>query len=306
MTTGLRFLVLGTAAGGGLPQWNCGCRNCQLARDPNPPLRPQTQSSLAVSIDGVSWAVLNASPDIRQQITENPSLHPKALRDTPIGSVVLTNGDIDHIAGLLVLREKQAFSLFMTEALADVLRGNPIFRALDDDFVSRVTIALDTPFELLPGLKATLFSVPGKVPLFMESGDVEIGGEGEQTIGVELAANGLRAFYIPGCAAMTEHLADRIFGADLVFFDGTLFTDDEMIASGTGQKTGQRMGHMSISGEGGSLAALTPLNIKRTVYIHINNTNPIWRDGPERDAVLRAGVDIGHDGMEINLAASSR
>ena len=305
MTKKLRFLALGTAAGGGLPQWNCGCRNCMLARDRNSGLPPQTQSSLAVSIDGNSWAILNASPDIRQQITDNPQLHPKSLRHSPIESVVLTNGDIDHIAGLLVLREKQSFTLFSTEALGDVLDANPIFRALDSDFVNRRKITLDSPFELLPGLLATLFPVPGKVPLFMENGEVEIGGESEQTVGVELSAVGRKAFYIPGCAAMTDSLARRITAADLLFFDGTLFTDDEMIATGTGRKTGRRMGHMSISGEGGSLEALAPLNIGQTVYVHINNTNPIWLDGPERDLVRGAGIAIGHDGMEIELAASN-
>lgn len=305
MTKKLRFLVLGTAAGGGLPQWNCGCQNCRLARDPKSGLRPQTQSSLAVSIDGNSWAILNASPDIRQQITDNQQLHPKSLRDSPIESIVLTNGDIDHIAGLLVLRETQAFTLFATEALGDVLYGNPIFQALDRDFVNRRKIALDRTFELLPGLTATLFSVPGKVPLFMESGEVEIGGEGEQTVGIELSAVGLKAFYIPGCAAMTDGLARRIAGADLLFFDGTLFTDDEMIATGTGKKTGRRMGHMSISGKDGSLAVLASLNVKQTVYVHINNTNPIWLDGPERDLVREAGIAIGYDGMEIELVSST-
>ncbi|MET0747972.1 MAG: pyrroloquinoline quinone biosynthesis protein PqqB, partial [Rhizobium sp.] len=294
----MHFLVLGTSAGGGLPQWNCGCDNCRLARIPGSGLLPQTQSSIAVSVDGETWAILNASPDIRQQIGDNSQLHPKALRHSPIRSVVVTNGDIDHIAGLLVLREKQAFGLFMTEALAAIIDDNPIFQALDPNFVERRTIALNAPFQLLPGLTAELFSVPGKVPLFLEGANPEIGVVGEQTIGIELTANGQRAYYIPGCAALTDKLADRIDGADLLLFDGTLFTDDEMLISGTGQKTGRRMGHMPIEGAGGSLEALSALTIERKIYVHINNTNPIWRHGPERDTVRAAGFEVGHDGME--------
>jgi pyrroloquinoline quinone biosynthesis protein B len=301
----MHFLVLGTAAGGGLPQWNCGCDNCKLARVPGSGLLPQTQSSVAVSVDGENWAILNASPDIRQQIGDNRQLHPRGLRHSPIRSVVVTNGDIDHIAGLLVLREKQAFGLFMTEALAGIIDDNPVFQALDPNFVERRTISLDAPFPLLPGLTSKLFSVPGKVPLFLEGANPEIGVEGEQTIGIELAANGQRAYYIPGCAALTDKLAARIDGADLLLFDGTLFTDDEMLLSGTGQKTGRRMGHMPIDGAGGSLEALSTLTIKRKIYVHINNTNPIWRHGPERDTVRAAGFEVGHDGMEINLASDT-
>jgi len=304
-TTGLRFLVLGSAAGGGLPQWNCNCSNCAAARDPSSGLQPQTQSSLAVSVDGETWAIFNASPDIRQQIQQTPQLHPKALRHSPIASVVITNADVDHIGGLLTIREKQAFSLFSTAAIGSVLDASPVFRVLDPHFVARKTIRLDEDFSPLDGLEARIFAVPGKVALFLEDGEPELGLEGEQTIGVEFVANGKRAYYIPGCATLPDWLCDRIRGADLVFFDGTVFTDDEMIRVGTGIKTGQRMGHMPITGDdagGGSLEALSKLGIGRMVYVHINNTNPIWRQGPERDAVTDAGFEVGHDGMEIELA----
>jgi pyrroloquinoline quinone biosynthesis protein B len=299
--THLRFLVLGSAAGGGLPQWNCNCPNCAAARDPLSGLSPQSQSSLAVSLDGENWAVFNASPDIRQQIQQTPLLHPKALRHSPIRSVVITNADVDHIGGLLTLREKQAFELFATSAIASVLDSNPIFKVLDPAFVSRHTVRLDECFSPLEGLEARIFAVPGKVALFLEEGEPELGLEGEQTIGVEFVANGRRAYYIPGCATLPDWLADRIRGADLVFFDGTVFTDDEMIRVGTGIKTGQRMGHMPISGPDGSLELLSQLGIGRTVYVHINNTNPIWRQGPERDAVEAVGFNIAQDGMEIDL-----
>ncbi|MEM8699864.1 MAG: MBL fold metallo-hydrolase, partial [Pseudomonadota bacterium] len=193
-------------------------------------MTPASQSSLAVSA-GDGWALLNCSPDIRQQIMATPALHPREgrLRDTPIRSILLTNGDIDHIAGLLILREKQAYRLLMTAEITKVIAENPIFNALDPDFVTREVVALETPVELTPGLTATLFAVPGKVPLFMEGdhgGDaVKTDLMGEQTVGVELTASGKTAFYIPGCARMVPALAERIRGAELLFFDGTVWTD---------------------------------------------------------------------------------
>lgn len=297
----LRFLVLGAAAGGGLPQWNCNCANCAAARDPNAALAPQTQSSLAVSIDGENWAVFNASPDIRQQLLQTKALHPRALRDSPIKSIVITNADVDHIGGLLTVREKQPFELLATAAIQKVLNDNPIFKVLDPDYVERKIIRLDEDFTPLEGLEARIFAVPGKVALFQEEGEPELGVEGEQTIGIEFFAGTKRAYYIPGCAALPDWLAERIRDADLVFFDGTLYTDDEMITAGTGIKTGQRMGHMSISGPEGSLNLLSALDIGQVVYVHINNTNPIWLAGPERAAVEAAGMAVAFDGMEIDL-----
>nr|WP_289624768.1 pyrroloquinoline quinone biosynthesis protein PqqB [Sinorhizobium sp. 7-81] len=292
---------MGAAAGGGLPQWNCGCLNCTLARDPASAVRSQTQSSLAVSLDGEAWAVFNASPDIRQQIQNNRPLQPRRLRHTPIKSVVLTNGDIDHLAGLLDLREKQAFAVFATGAVSRILADNSIFGVLDQDLVSRNNIAIEEPFSPLPGLEARLFAVPGKVPLFLEGGEPDLNIEGENTVGIELRAGSRRVYYIPGCGMLTDGLAARLRDADALFFDGTLFNDDEMIATGTGRKTGRRMGHMPIAGEGGSLDALAALNIRRKVYVHINNTNPIWRPGSERAYVESRGFDVGFDGMEVQL-----
>ena len=300
-TSDLRIIVLGAAAGGGLPQRNCGCGNCSAARDTASPLKPQTQSSLAVSLDGEAWAVFNASPDIRQQIQANPQLQPRRLRHTPIKSVVLTNGDIDHLAGLLVLREKQAFTVFATAAVDRIIAGNAIFGVLDPEFVARKSIAIEQAFSPLPGLEARVFAVPGKVPLFLEDGEPDLNVEGEDTVGIELRAGGRRVYYIPGCGMMNDALAARLEGADALFFDGTLFSDDEMIATGTGRKTGRRMGHMPIAGEGGSLDALARLNIRRKIYVHINNTNPIWRPGAERERVEGRGLEVGFDGMEVRL-----
>lgn len=294
----MKLIVLGAAAGGGLPQWNCGCANCDAARAGR--LTQLTQSSLAVSADGEAWALVNASPDIGAQLRATPALHPTGPRRSPIRAVLLTNGDIDHVGGLLTLREKQPFDLRMTGEIAAVLAANPIFGALDPAVVPRRPVALDAPFELTPGLIATLFAAPGKVPLYLEGATVETELEGEQTVGVTLESGGRRAVLLPGCARITPALAARIEGADLLFFDGTLWEDDEMIRLGLGPKTGKRMGHMSMSGPEGSMAALASAKVGRRIYVHINNSNPALRpDGPERAALEAAGWILGQDGMEF-------
>lgn len=308
----LRALIVGAAAGGGLPQWNCNAPNSARFWRGDPSAVTATQSSLAVSADGENWALLNASPDIRAQIMARPQLQPRSpeiygLRDTPISSVLLTNGDVDHIAGILTLREKQAFTLFMTAEIASILDANPIFEALDRQLVERRVVTLETAFEIAPGVMASLFSVPGKTPLYLEGEIVETAVEGEQTVGVALSERGAerpRAFYIPGCARMTPALADRLRGADLVLFDGTLWTDDEMIAAGVGAKTGRRMGHMPVSGPEGSLAAFETLGVRRKIFVHLNNTNPLWRaDSPERAVASAAGWEVAFDGMTVSLDA---
>ncbi len=302
MTSSLRALVLGAAAGGGLPQWNCGCANCAEARQPNGKVKPQTQSSLAVSKDGDNWAILNASPDIRDQLAATPALHPRGLRDSRAPAILCTNGDIDHIAGLLVLREKQPFTLFATGEILAIVENNPLFGVLDRSLVRFRKVAMNEPVEILPGVTAEIYPVPGKVPLYLEGDEVSIGDESGNTVGVEIRSGEKVLHYIPGCARMTNSLAARLDGADAVFFDGTVFTDDEMIASGTGQKTGQRMGHMAMSGAGGSVEAFAGIDCSRRIFIHINNTNPVWN--PDSDAcrfVEAAGWQVGHDGMEVRL-----
>ena len=302
----LHAIVIGSAAGGGYPQWNCRGATSSLCWDGDSRVRERTQSSLAVSADGENWALLNCSPDIRQQILRTPALQPRrngALRNTPIRSVLLTNGDIDHIAGLLTLREKQPFRLLSTATVLDVLDQNRIFDALDRSLVERVAIGFGEPFDLVEGLQAEIFPVPGKVPLYLEEGEPEIGAEGESTIGVRISAGpGQELLYVPGCAHISAKLADRLQGIPLLLFDGTLWRDDEMIEQGVGQKTGQRMGHISLSGPEGSIAALSGFDIGRRVFVHINNTNPVLIEGsPERREAEAAGWEISHDGMELTL-----
>ena len=216
---------------------------------------------------------------------------------------MLTNGDVDHVAGLLTLRESQSFTLYATGAILAVLESNPIFNVLNPEFVGRTRLTLEQPVELEGGGTIVPFTVPGKVPLYLEDAAPAIGAETEDVIGLELRSGaGESAFFIPGCAHLTPALAGRLRGAALVLFDGTLWTDDEMIRSGTGVKTGARMGHMSIFGPDGTLAAFAPLDVRRKILIHINNTNPILLDdSAERKAVEAAGWEVAYDGMEIEL-----
>lgn len=306
--------VLGSAAGGGFPQWNCNGPNSRDVRAGAPGLEARTQSSLAVSANGRDWVLLNASPDIRQQIERAPALQPRPdgpARNTPIRAVILTNGDVDHVAGLLSLREGQPFHLYATRRVLTALAENSIFNVLAPDKVARVTLEPEVAFavegpEGETGLTAKAFTVPGKVALYLEDPDAgdNFGTEAGDTIGLEItAANGAPSFfYIPGCAALDDALRARLKGARLVFFDGTLYSDDEMIAQGLSDKTGRRMGHMNVSGPDGSLAAFSDLGVERRIYIHINNSNPVLRaHSPERRAVEEAGWEVAYDTMEVRL-----
>jgi pyrroloquinoline quinone biosynthesis protein B len=298
----LTAIVLGAAAGGGYPQWNCRCPVCRLAWEGDGRVKPCTQASMAVSADGAHWVLLNASPDLRAQLAATPALHPRdGLRHSPIAAVVLTGAEIDQIAGLLNLRERQPFALYGSPECLAAVAANPMFDALAPDVVTRRAVAPGISFQPAPGVTAELFTVPGKVPLYLERGEPEVGGESGTTVGIEITAGGARLAFVPGAATMTPALHARLKRADAVLFDGTLFTDDEMIRTGTGAKTGRRMGHMPIDGDGGSLAALAGLDGRR-IYIHINNTNPVHVAGsPERRKVEDAGWEVAADGMEIAL-----
>ena len=300
MDTALRAVVLGAGAGGGLPQWNCGCMNCRDARAGKIP--GQTQSSLMVSADGETWVVLNASPDIRTQCAKQIQLAPDGLRGTSIKSVVLTNGDIDHIAGLLCLREKTAFKIFATQEILSILSENPVFSALDKDTVLRCEIKVGETFEAAPGIFLRAFYVPGKVPLFQEKGVVDTELISENTIGLMVNSGEKRLCYVPGCASIQTNLLQHLDKTDLLFFDGTLWSDTEMRTTRTGLKTGRRMGHIPISGPNGSLSAFTDFPNMRRAYIHINNTNPILQpSSPQRQTVEQAGWIVTQDGMEFRL-----
>jgi pyrroloquinoline quinone biosynthesis protein B len=303
--------VLGSAAGGGFPQWNCACRNCSDVRNGVPGLIARSQSSLAVSADGVNWCLLNASPDLRAQINGFASLTPSVeygARFSPLKSVIVTNADVDHVAGLLDLREGQQFHLYASERVLAVIAANPIFGVLAEGVVSRDVMMNGKTFEPAgcPGLAVEMFDVPGKVPLYLEGGaaGADFFGDDGDVVGLKLIDRATGAFvcYVPGCAEVNAELIDQIAGAAALLFDGTLYTDDEMIVQGLSPKTGRRMGHISISGEDGSMARLAGVDAGRRIFIHLNNSNPALREsGSERQSVEAAGWEIAFDGMELSL-----
>ena len=298
----LTAIVLGAAAGGGYPQWNCRCAVCRLAWAGDPRVSTRTQASVAVSGDGEHWILLNASPDLRAQIGATPALHPRGEgRGSPIAAVVLTGAEIDQVAGLLNLRERQALDLYATTETLAQLDSNPMFEALDRELVRRRPVRLDEPFALPLGVEAELFAVPGKVPLYMEAGRQELGATPGGNVGVEIRAERTQLAFVPGAADVPPALVQRLGTADALLFDGTLFTDDEMIRTDTGTKTGRRMGHVPIDGADGSLTALAALRSRR-IYVHLNNTNPVLVAGsPERQKVEAAGWEVAADGLEIVL-----
>ncbi len=309
----MRVRVLGAAAGGGFPQWNAGSEACRRARAGDPAARPATQASIALSTEGERWVLVNASPDLRQQIEATPALHPQAgLRSSPIRAIVLTNADVDAVAGLLHLREGTPFALYAHERVLAALAANPIFSVVNPGIVPRrelvpedVTALADAGGELL-GLATRGFLAPGKLPLFRE-GEVAPGAldtaalEGD-TLGLEFQANGKRLVYLANCARLTDEVVARVAGADLLFLDGTLWRDDEMVRQGAGSKTGARMGHISISGPEGAIVRLHDVPLGRKIFIHVNNTNPaLLADSPERAELEAAGWRVAEDGMELEL-----
>jgi pyrroloquinoline quinone biosynthesis protein B len=308
----LRVVVLGAAAGGGVPQWNCGCRVCLAARSEHPELE-STQASIAVSVDGRHWFLINASPDLRQQLIATPQLHPQAgkLRHSPISGVILTNGEIDAIAGLLSMREGWPFTIYAHKKVLSILKANSIFHVLSEQNVRRRPIEVDKTFEptlpdgSLSGIEILPFAVPGKSAWYLE-GEIDPAAEhgAGDTIGLRVGdkATGKYFYFLATCAAVTDDLKSRLAGAPLIFFDGTVWRDDELIAAGLGNKTGQGMGHIAMSGERGAIESLASLEIGRKIFLHINNSNPaLLRASPERKIAERAGWQFPADGTEIVL-----
>lgn len=308
----MRLLVLGAAAGGGFPQWNARHPACLRARAGDPAARPATQASIGVSVDGLRWVLVNAAPDLRQQIQANAVLWPhEGLRSSPIQAVVLTNADVDAVMGLLHLREGTAFAIHAHPNVLAALDANPIFGVLHPDIVARQAMLPETAFEPVDrdgcglGFRVRPFLAPGKVPLYAEAAAgeaLDTAALSGDALGLEVEAGGRRVVYLANCARVTAELCSRIEGADVLFMDGTLWTDDEMIRMGVGRKTAARMGHVAMSGPEGAIAALEGVSAGRRLFIHVNNTNPaLLADSPERRTLEAAGWAMCHDGMELQL-----
>ncbi len=299
----MKIIVLGAAAGGGFPQWNAASPNNARAFAGDPNFPTQTSCSLAISQNGEDWILLNASPDIRQQIIATPELHPQgALRASPIKAVVLTGADVDAFAGLLILRERQPFDVWASPYVLDAISRNPIFNVLAADTVSRHAIPLDASFKPVADLAVRAYDLGGKPPLYLEP---EQGLTSQPGANVALHVRGTHGpalAFVPSCAEISPAI-DHVASADTMFFDGTMYTDDEMLRSGEGPKTARRMGHMPMTGPDGSIERLRAKRLGMTNYfIHINNSNPVLnRTSPEREAIEEAGWRIAEDGMRIAL-----
>jgi pyrroloquinoline quinone biosynthesis protein B len=303
--------VLGSAAGGGFPQWNCGCPNCRGLRDGKLRAVARSQECVAVAAEGAaSYVLLNCSPEIRAQVESFPGLHPRGPRHSPIAAVVLTNGDLDHCLGLLSLRESHPLVVYATES---VRRGftedNVLYRTLER-FPGQVTwrvMKAGRDEDIVDvdgrpsGLTAEAVIVPGKAPVHLERSRP---ADAEDSVGLRIreTRSGRVLAYFSGVGAVTSQVRHALTDADAVFFDGTFWSADELPALGLGTKRAEDMAHVPVSGAGGSLAQLADVRAGRRIYIHLNNTNPLLRDdSPERQTAAAAGWEVAWDGMEVRL-----
>jgi pyrroloquinoline quinone biosynthesis protein B len=302
----MRIHVLGSAAGGGFPQWNCNCRNCAGVRAGTVRAKPRTQSSIFVQAGGATDGVLfNASPDILEQIRANPALQPaRALRDSAIGAVVLVDGQIDHATGLFMLRERsRPLPLWCTDPVAeDLSTGNPVLKVLGHYCgVARETIVPDgRAFAPLPGLTLRALAISGKAAPYSPHREAPVAGD---NIAIVVEDGGRRIFYAPGLGEITPALFDTMCSADAVFVDGTFWHDDEMPRLGISSKTARAIGHLPQSGAGGMIEWLGRLPARtRRLLIHVNNTNPILdEDSAERAELVRHGIEVCEDGMTLEF-----
>ena len=304
----MQVVLLGTAAGGGFPQWNCWCPGCRLARHSPDAARPRTQSSAAISADGCRWFLLNASPDIREQLGHLPSgtISDATVRYVPVEGVVLTDAELDHTLGIVLLREAGRLPLYATKAVAGILeRDSRILettRAFSDVPATELPLgkAIHLPYRdgSPSGLSVDAFVVPAGPPRFASR------DEQGHTVGLRIhdEADDTTCAFVPGCGGLDAALLRLLRDADALLFDGTFWADDEMIALGVGRKTAREIDHMPISGPGGSLEHLTELPCRHRVYTHINNTNPILiESSPECAAVAQSGMIVGFDGLRLTL-----
>ena len=305
----MQILILGSAAGGGFPQWNCHCDNCAGVRSGSIKAQARTQSSIAVSADGDNWVLINASPDIRQQLNQSPQLWPDdAQRGTKIRAALLTDSQIDHTTGLLTLREGLPLPVYCTDVVhQDLTTAIPLFNLLHHwhGGLTHHSIGTDHQqsftIENITGLEFYPVPLESNAPPYSPYRDDIVPGN---NIGLKIvdSASGNYLFYAPGIVQSNPVVEEMLSAAECVLIDGTLWLDDEMIKNGFSHKLGSEMGHMPVNGQNGSVALLNQFDIKRKILIHINNTNPILNeDSSAHRYVIDNGVEIATDGMEITL-----
>jgi pyrroloquinoline quinone biosynthesis protein B len=307
----MRIAILGSAAGGGFPQWNCNCRNCSSSREGTFDGKPRTQTQVAISNDDRAWFLLNTSPDLRTQIEATAVLHPRNHgRNSPIDGVLLTSGDIDQVAGLLSLRELQPFCIYCTPSIRRILQeDNSMFAMLNrvPDQVSWKEIGCDGGFCLQgeggAGINCNVFSLGNRFPAYVSRNRFSALKPEEALLGVVAeSSSGKRLAYMPAVPEVDDSLLKRLEEADLLLFDGTFWSDDELIRVQGGGSTARQMGHIAVSGADGSLRKLAALRRPRKIFIHVNNTNPMLEEsGPEYAEVRAAGWEVAEDGWSLEL-----
>jgi pyrroloquinoline quinone biosynthesis protein B len=304
----VRIKVLGAAAGGGLPQWNCTCPNCSALRQNHPNIQARTQSQLAVTADDDTWFLINASPDLRQQFLNNPEIHPdptRGLRNTPVAGVILTSADLDHVLGLLLMREFTPVRIYATRPVISILKKNSFFQMLDRlPGQSRWTeIEPNVTFDAGGGLTCTPIALSTNLPTYISEEDRAALDPTGATIGIIFEdSKGFRAAYLPALPSVSAPLGQLLSTCSTIFIDGTFWSDDELQKIQPGTPLARSMGHLPINGPDGSLETLKDLNSTRKIYTHINNTNPILQEqSSERRAVEGAGWEVAWDGLEITL-----
>ncbi len=304
----MKVRVLGASAGGGFPQWNCNCRNCDGVRKGTVRTQARTQSSICVSANGVDWLLFNASPDLLAQIKSFPALQPgRGIRDTGIRAILLVDGQIDHTTGLLMLREGKPLEIWCTDMVReDLTTGNPLFNILGHYagvHWHRLPIERDNQFAIdgIEHLRFTSVALKSKAPPYSPHRENPHDGD---NVGVYITdtRSGRSLFYAPGLGEIEPHLKPLLERADVVMVDGTFWTDEEMIRLGISKKRAREIGHLPQSGPGGMIEVLRPLPARRKILIHINNTNPILdEDSAERAQLTAAGIEVAFDGMDIEL-----
>jgi pyrroloquinoline quinone biosynthesis protein B len=310
----MRVKILGSAAGGGFPQWNCACRNCREVRAGNFHGKARSQAQIAVTADGLSWFLLGASPDLRTQIESTPELHPRnGVRQSPIVGAVVANADIDHVLGLLLMRELQPLRVHATESVRRILcEDNSMFGMLQrvPGQVSWTTFTPGVSFPLMTAggkdstLRCRAISLGTHYPAYVKHARRERLTAGEASLGLMVeSASGKRLAYMPAVPQIAEKLLQEFESADVLLFDGTFWSDDELIRIQGNGATAREMGHVPVSSGEGSLIRLAELRRPRKIYIHINNTNPMLnKAGPEFRQVRDAGWEIAEDGWEFDLS----